>query len=62
MLQRHADWVSLLNVDPAKRDVVRQVLERTLEISQGMMHRIDVDSLAAAVLQYRPKRVFEIGT
>lgn len=62
MLQRHADWFSLLNVDPAKRDAVRQVLERTLEISQGMMHRIDVDSLAAAVLHCRPKRVFEIGT
>ncbi len=62
MLQRHADWFSLLNVDPAKRAAVRQVLERTLEISQGMMHRIDVDSLAAAVLHCRPKRVFEIGT
>lgn len=62
MLQRHADWFSLLKVDPAKRDAVRQVMERTLEISQGMMHRIDVESLAAAVLYGKPKRVFEIGT
>lgn len=62
MLQRHADWFSLLKVDPAKRDAVRQVMERTLEISQGMMHRIDVESLAAAVLHGKPKRVFEIGT
>ena len=62
MLQRHADWFSLLKVDPAKRDAVRQVMERTLEISQGMMHRIDVESLAAAVLHGKPKRVFEVGT
>lgn len=62
MLQRHADWFSLLNVEPALRDRSREVLERTLEISQGMMHRIDVESLAAAVLHCKPKRVFEIGT
>ncbi|WP_137109165.1 class I SAM-dependent methyltransferase [Rhodobacter sp. SY28-1] len=62
MLQRHADWFSLLNVEPALRDRSREVLERTLEISQGMMHRIDVESLAAAVLHCRPSRVFEIGT
>ena len=62
MLQRHADWFSLLKVDPAKRDAARQVMERTLEISQGMMHRVDVESLAAAVLHCKPKRVFEIGT
>lgn len=62
MLQRHADWFSLLKVDPAKRDAARQVMERTLEISQGMMHRLDIDALAAAVLHCKPKRVFEIGT
>lgn len=62
MLQRHADWFSLLKLDPALRERSRAVLERTFEISQGMMHRIDVESLAAAVLHCRPKRVFEIGT
>lgn len=62
MLQRHADWFSLLKVDPAKRDAAREVMARTLEISQGMMHRVDVESLAAAVLHCKPKRVFEIGT
>lgn len=62
MLQRHADWFSLLDIDPALRERSRQVLDRTFEISQGMMHRIDVESLAAAVLHCRPKRVFEIGT
>jgi predicted O-methyltransferase YrrM len=62
LLQRHADWFSLLKVSPAKREAARQVMERTLDISQGMMHRIDIDSLAAAVLHCKPKRVFEIGT
>jgi hypothetical protein len=62
LLQRHADWFSLLKVSPAKREAARQVMERTLDISQGMMHLVDIDSLAAAVLHCKPKRVFEIGT
>lgn len=62
MLQRHADWFSLLNVDPALRDRSRDVMEQTLKISQGMMHRMDVEALAAALLHCQPKRVFEIGT
>lgn len=62
MLQRHSDWFSLLKVDPALRARSRDVMERTLEISQGMMHRMDVEALSAALLHCRPKRVFEIGT
>jgi predicted O-methyltransferase YrrM len=62
LLQRHADWFSLLKIDPARQDAGRPVMERTLEVSQGMMHRNDIAALAAAVLHCRPKRVFEIGT
>lgn len=62
MLQRHADWFSLLKVDPARRDRARDVMERAFEMSQGMMHRIDIDSLAAAALHCQPRRIFEIGT
>jgi predicted O-methyltransferase YrrM len=62
LLQRHADWFSFLKLDPALQERSRDVMEQTLEISQGMMHRIDIESLAAAVLYCKPKRVFEIGT
>jgi predicted O-methyltransferase YrrM len=62
VLQRHADWFSLLKVDTVLQDRSRAVMERTLEISQGMMHRRDVEALAAALLHCQPKRVFEIGT
>lgn len=62
MLQRHADWFSLLNVDPALRERAQEVMQRTFEISQGMMHRRDIDALVAALLHCRPKRIFEIGT
>lgn len=62
MLQRHADWFSLLKVDPALRDQARGVMDDTFGISQGMMHRMDIEALAAALLACQPKRVFEIGT
>jgi predicted O-methyltransferase YrrM len=62
LLQRHADWFSFLKVDPALRDGARTVMEKTFDISQGMMHRMDIDALAAALLACQPKRIFEIGT
>jgi predicted O-methyltransferase YrrM len=62
LLQRHGDWFSLLKVDPASRGHAQDVMARTFEMSQGMMHRMDVESLAAAVLSCKPKRIFEIGT
>ena len=62
MLHRHADWFSLLKVDPALKDRARDAMDRTFEISQGMMHRMDVEALSAALLYCQPKRVFEIGT
>lgn len=62
MLKRHADWFTFLQVDPNLRDQARQVMDDTLAISQGMMHRLDVEALAAAILACQPARVFEIGT
>lgn len=62
MLHRHADWFSLLKVDPARRDTAKAVMEETFGISQGMMHRIDIEALTAALLACQPKRIFEIGT
>ena len=62
MLQRHADWFQLLKVDSALRDQAQGVLDETFGISQGMMHRMDIDALAAALLSCKPKRIFEIGT
>ncbi len=38
------------------------MLDETFGISQGMMHRMDIDALAAALLSCKPKRIFEIGT
>lgn len=62
MLQRHADWFAFLKLDPDARDRSRPLLERTFDLSRGMMHRTDIESLAAALLHIRPKRIFEIGT
>jgi predicted O-methyltransferase YrrM len=62
LLQRHGDWFSLLKVTAAARGRAEAVLDHTFQISQGMMHRMDVESLAAAVLSCKPKRIFEIGT
>jgi predicted O-methyltransferase YrrM len=62
VLQRHADWFSVLEVDPVLRDTLRGVMNETFDISKGMMHRMDIEALTAAVLSCKPKRVFEIGT
>lgn len=62
MLRRHADWFRLLEIGEELRDRARASIEHAFSASQGMMHRIDVESLAAAVLYCKPKRVFEIGT
>lgn len=62
MLHRHADWFSLLKVDPARRDTAKAVMEETFGISQGMMHRMDIEALTAALLACQPRRIFEIGT
>jgi predicted O-methyltransferase YrrM len=62
VLRRHADWYEALKLDPAARKPAQVVLDETLVISQGMMHRNDVEALAAALLACKPKRIFEIGT
>jgi predicted O-methyltransferase YrrM len=62
LLQRHADWFGLLKVEAKLRDEARDVMEDAYMASQGMMHRTDVESLAAAILHSRPQRIFEIGT
>jgi predicted O-methyltransferase YrrM len=62
VLQRHADWFSILKVGQAARDKARAVMADTLDASQGMMHRNDIEALAALLLALKPKRVFEIGT
>ncbi|MFO1202050.1 MAG: class I SAM-dependent methyltransferase [Tabrizicola sp.] len=62
MLQRHADWFSVLKVGSAARERARVVMSETLEVSQGMMHLKDVEALSALLLALKPKRIFEIGT
>ncbi|MGL4238539.1 MAG: class I SAM-dependent methyltransferase [Tabrizicola sp.] len=62
VLQRHGDWFGLLKVGKKKQADARDVIEHAYANSQGMMHRIDVESLVAAALHCQPKRVFEIGT
>jgi predicted O-methyltransferase YrrM len=62
VLERHADWFSLLKVDPALRETAQTVMQDALAVSQGMMHQMDVEALAALLLALRPKRIFEIGT
>lgn len=62
MLQRHADWFSVLKVGSAAREKARVVMSETLEVSQGMMHLKDVEALSALLLALKPKRIFEIGT
>lgn len=37
-------------------------MDETLAVSQGMMHRLDIEALAAALLHCKPRRIFEIGT
>lgn len=62
MLQRHPDWFSLFKLPDSARMAAEPVIDRTFALSAGMMHRTDLDSLAAALLALQPKRIFEIGT
>jgi predicted O-methyltransferase YrrM len=62
VLQRHADWFSLLKVGSAARDRAKAVMAETLDVSGGMMHQKDIEALAALLLSLKPKRIFEIGT
>ncbi len=62
MLQRHADWFSLLKVGSAARDRAKAAMAETLDVSGGMMHQKDIEALAALLLSLKPKRIFEIGT
>lgn len=62
MLHRHADWFSLLKVKDAARKQAATIMDETLGISGGMMHRRDIEALTALLLAQKPKRIFEIGT
>lgn len=62
MLQRHSDWFSVLKVKDAARKRAARIMDETLEISGGMMHRRDIEALTALLLALKPKRIFEIGT
>lgn len=62
MLLRHADWFSILNVKDAARKRAETIMDETLGISGGMMHRRDIEALAALLLALKPARIFEIGT
>lgn len=62
MLQRHADWFSVLKVGLEARNRAAAIMAETLDISQGMMHARDIEALTALLLAQRPKRIFEIGT
>jgi predicted O-methyltransferase YrrM len=62
VLHRHADWFSYLGVDPARREAARPMMDQTLALSQGMMHQLDIEALAAALFHCQPRRIFEIGT
>lgn len=62
MLQRHADWFSVLKVRDAARKGAAAIMDETLGLSAGMMHRRDIEALTALLLALKPKRIFEIGT
>lgn len=62
MLERHADWFSLLKVKEATRTRAARIMDETLGMSGGMMHHRDIEALTALLLALRPKRIFEIGT
>jgi predicted O-methyltransferase YrrM len=62
VLQRHADWFSVLKVKDAPRDRAQAIMARTLQQSAGMMHQKDIEALSALLLSLKPKRIFEIGT
>lgn len=62
MLQRHADWFSVLKVTASARNRAQVVMADTLGISAGMMHQRDIEALTALLLALKPKRIFEIGT
>ncbi len=62
MLHRHADWFSFLKVKDAAQKRAAAIMDETLDISGGMMHRRDIEALTALLLAQKPKRIFEIGT
>lgn len=62
MLQRHADWFSLLKVSASTRKRAETIMAETLGLSAGMMHRRDIEALTALLLALKPQRIFEIGT
>ena len=62
MLARRKDWFSVLQVAAADRSAAEPAITQAFEASAGMMHRTDIESLAAALAHCQPRRVFEIGT
>lgn len=62
MLQRHADWFSVLKVSATARDRSQVAMAESLRHSGGMMHQKDIEALSALLLSLKPKRIFEIGT
>ena len=61
MLMRKKDWFSVFNLPASDHDAAA-AMARALEVSAGMMHKTDIESLAALLAWRKPKRVFEIGT
>jgi len=62
MLQRIEDWFAYFDIPQAEANRARELADRTLGPSAGMMALGDLHALGAALLHHRPKRIFEIGT
>ncbi|RYI09689.1 MAG: class I SAM-dependent methyltransferase [Acetobacteraceae bacterium] len=62
MLNRRADWFSVLEVPDTAQASAGPVMAESLLASEGMMHQRDIEALTALLLALQPKRIFEIGT
>lgn len=62
MLVRIDDFSEFLQLDEDARSRGLDEAARTAEMAQGMTHEKDYRALAATVLKYQPRRIFEIGT
>ncbi len=62
MISRIDDFFSFFSMDESARKSGMAAAAAAAERAQGMTHLKDYEAMAAIVLHYRPKRIFEIGT
>lgn len=62
MLYRIDSFFDWFQIPDAEKNRANGLIEDAIINTNGMMHQRDFESLAAGLLHYRPKKIFEIGT